>query len=132
MNAKFADWTEWREFKDVDLQQSFVLSWELTNESLRVDVDLFICPNHPFYESPRPAESGCFRPAHIVFPFCSQVTEKSAQPTGDLEDAVKTLASGKIEGLRRISDGRYEMSGQFGVIYIVAERPMIRLQDPTI
>lgn len=131
MSVDFADWTEWREFKDVDLNQSFVLSWELTNGSLRVDVDLFICPNHPFYEPPRPSERACYRPAHIEFTSCTSVSESGVQASDSLADVVGALVGGQIKGLRRVIDGRYQMSGRFGTVDIVAERPMIRLQDPT-
>jgi len=55
MTDDTTDWTDLREFKSVDLTQSFVLSWSTESESLLVDVDLFLCPDHTFFEKPRPA-----------------------------------------------------------------------------
>ena len=50
------DWRMLREFAAVDLTQSYVLSWHMESETLFVDVDLFLTPEHPFFEEPRPAD----------------------------------------------------------------------------
>ena len=67
-DATTVSWRQLREFADVDLTQSFVLSWHLDGEMLVVDVDLYLEPEHPFYEPPRPAEKACIRPAVVEFP----------------------------------------------------------------
>ena len=64
------DWRQLREFAGVDLTQSFVLSWKSQADTLSIDIDLFLCAEHPFYERPRPAEKVCIRPACIDFPWC--------------------------------------------------------------
>ncbi len=67
MNEPYAavDWTELREFAAVDLAQSFALSWYVETGTLMLDIDLFLTPEHPFYEKPRPREKVCIRPAII-------------------------------------------------------------------
>ncbi|MGI9236896.1 MAG: hypothetical protein ACR2QZ_05835, partial [Woeseiaceae bacterium] len=55
------EWTQLREFADVDLTRSYVLSWHVDADTLYVDVDVFLMPEHPFYEKPRPAEKVCIR-----------------------------------------------------------------------
>ena len=40
----------------VDLAKSFILSWHVEAETLVIDIDLYLEPEHPFYETPRPAE----------------------------------------------------------------------------
>ena len=72
MNAESRDidWRQLREFADVDLEGSFVLSWASEAGALMIDVDVLLLPEHPFYEPPRPAEKQCIRPALIEFPFC--------------------------------------------------------------
>ena len=126
------NWKELREFRAVELTQSFVLSWEADGGSLHIDLDLCLGPEHAFYERPRPKERACYRPAVLEFPYCSRL--QSAMAGGDAT-AVATvaagLAGGRISGLRLIDDGRYEMSGAFGKVEIHAERPILRLRELT-
>jgi hypothetical protein len=54
MRENPTNWTELREFRAVDLLQSFVLSWHAESGSLQIDLDLYLCPEHAFFERPRP------------------------------------------------------------------------------
>ena len=131
MTDDVTDWRELREFSAVDLTKSFVLSWGTESESLLIDLDLFLCPDHAFYEKPRPTEKACFRPAFLEFPFCSGIKsgadEGGSQP---VSEAVQALMHGAISGLRRVGDGHYEITGGFGQVEIDAERPILRLKSP--
>ena len=49
-------WRQLREFADVDLTRSFVLSWHVDADTLVIDVDLCLESQHPFYEKPPPAD----------------------------------------------------------------------------
>ncbi len=121
------DWRKLREFAAVDLTQSYVLSWHIESETLFVDVDLFLTPEHPFFEKPRPAEKACIRPAFIEFPYCEGLGLE--QSTDDnLQATANGLDHGSIEGFRRLTDGRYEISGEFGNVMVSAERPLLRLK----
>lgn len=124
------NWTELREFAAVDLEQSFILAWELEEESLLIELDLFLLPEHTFYEKPRPAEGACFRPAVIEFSYCTQIAEAGKDGGDSVADSLESLHSGRIEGLRRIGDGQYEITGGFGTVRIAAERPLLRLKGP--
>ncbi len=121
------NWTELREFRAVDLVQSFVLSWDVDADSLRIDLDLSLLPDHAFYEEPRPKETACFRPAILEFP---QFTEAVDAIDGGEIDAVTRLPHGQISGLQLIADGEYELSGEFGAVRVFAERPILRLKGP--
>ncbi len=123
------DWRKLREFAAVDLKQSFILSWHVESETLMIDVDLFLTPEHTFYEKPRPAEKVCIRPAIIEFPFCDGVTVDGIADV-ELADVVAGLRNGAIEGLQRHEDGRYEINGEFGTVFVSAERPLLRLKGP--
>lgn len=125
-----ADWREIREFAGVDLTRSFVLVWELESETLVVDIDLFLTPEHPFYEKPRRSENACIRPAVIEFPFCDRIESDGMSADTDPAAVVSELGHGAIEGLRRLVDGRYEVKGEFGTVMIDAERPILRLKGP--
>ncbi len=95
-----------------------------------VDMDLFLTPEHPFYEEPRPAERVCIRPAVIEFPLCEGIESDKMQANTDPTAVVPQLGHGAIDGARRLADGRYEISGAFGVVLIDAERPVMRLKGP--
>jgi hypothetical protein len=127
MSDDVTDWKEFREFTAVDLEQSFVVAWRAEGESLLIDLDLLLSPEHAFYEKPRPAEGACFRQAVIEFPSCTQIIEPGKDSGGKLADAIESLDAGRVAGLRRAGDGYYEITGEFGTVGIHAERPLLRL-----
>jgi len=130
-NENTTDWRKLREFAGIDLEQSFILSWDYESGTLLADVDLYLTPEHPFYEKPRPAEKVCIRSAVVEFPFCEKVlVDNNAGNDYDVSprDAVVGLGLGAIHGLRRVADGRYEISGEFPSILIHAERPLLRIE----
>lgn len=93
-----------------------------------IDIDVFLTDEHPFYEKPRPAEKVCIRPAIIEFRFCDELTVGGKG--GDVAAVAAGLGHGAIEGLRRHQDGRYEINGEFGNVFVTAERPLLRLKGP--
>ena len=123
------DWRMLREFAAVDLTQSYVLSWHMESETLFVDVDLFLTPEHPFFEEPRPAEKVCIRPAFIEFPYCEGLGLEHSSDE-NLHATANGLDHGSIEGFRRLADGRYEISGEFGNVLVNSDRPLLRLKGP--
>ena len=128
--ADLDDTTEWRqlrEFADVDLESSFVLSWHLESKALYVDIDLFLMPAHPFYEKPRPAEKVCIRPACIEFPVCEALV-RDGKADDDIAETAGGLGHGAISTFRRRAGGRYEISGEFGTVFVDAERPLLKLK----
>lgn len=127
-DAATVSWRQLREFADVDLTRSFVLSWHVEGEALIIDVDLFLEPEHPFYETPRPAEKVCIRPATIEFAYCDEL--RSADVTGgEVTEIAGKLGHGAIRDLVVLDDGRYAISGEFGTVSLVAERPLLRLKS---
>lgn len=124
------DWRVLREFAAVDLTQSFVLSWHLEGATLCIDIDVQLTPDHPFYEEPRPAEKVCIRPALIEFPYARTIESDGVSASQDVTEAITALGLGAISGLRRLADGCYELEGEFGVVSIASERPILRLKRP--
>ena len=130
MNNDTTPWQELREFASVDLAESFALTWQFTSGELLIDMDLFLCPTHPFYEKPRPSQGACFRPAEIQFPECTALNGvRSDVPDADIANIASAVGSGKISDLQRIGEGLYRLSGEFGDIEISAERPILRLKE---
>lgn len=126
MSSDTTDWKQLREFAGVDIVRSYALSWKVESSSLVVDLDLLLQEEHPFFEQPRPAEKGCFRPAFLEFPQC---TRTSAAGTDCTDKEVSAINPGKISGLRRNGEGKYEISGDFGEVVIHSDRPLLRLKD---
>ena len=123
------DWQQLREFKGVDLTGSFVLSWHLERALLRLDVDLSLLPQHPFYEAPRRPGRACYHAAFLEFPACTSLARHDAGGDGrPLTAAAGELGPGRIEALRRTSEGGYEIHGAFGEIAIRSDRPLLRLK----
>ena len=121
------DWSELREFRGVELASSFVLSWHAEGDTLVIDLDLCLEPAHPFYETPRPAERACIRPAFLEFPCCDEVGTTAGE-SGAPQDMIRQLGLGAITGLRLLDEGCYEIAGEFGTVSVIAERPILRLK----
>ena len=129
MSQNTTDWTELREFRAVELTESFVLSWEVDAGDLHIDLDLCLLPDHAFYEKPRPREKACIHAALLRFPALSRLVVGSQDLVrASPDETAAALRSGRITGLRRIGDGRYEMQGTFGTVEIHAQRPILRLK----
>jgi len=123
-------WQELREFAAVDLTESFVLSWQLDASALLIDLDLFLCPEHSFYEEPRPSQGGCFRAAEIEFPDCISLTDAGGKnESSQIVEIAAALGIGKIHDLRCLREGEYRISGKFGDINISANRPILRIKS---
>ena len=93
---------------------------------LVIDVDLYLEPGHPFYETPRPAEVHCIRPAFIEFPYCDELS--TAAGGGEVAEIAEELGIGAISDLVVLDESRYAISGEFGTVSVVAERPILRLK----
>ena len=124
------DWRKLREFACVDLTQSFILSCAVESETLVIEIDLFLTPEHPFYEKPRPAQRACIRPAVIEFPYCESIAVDGVALDAGFADVTDRIGHGAIDGLCRHAGGGYEISGEFGKLLVDAERPILRLKNP--
>jgi len=128
-DSQSINWRQLREFADVDLTRSFVLSWHIEGEALVIDIDLFLEPDHPFYERPRPAEKACIRPATIEFPYCEDV-RLVGKADSEVSDIIEKFGHGAIIDLSVPNDSRYAITGEFGTVSLSAERPILRLRGP--
>jgi len=124
------DWRQLREFAAVDLTESFLLSCTVEYGTLFVDVDLYLDPEHPFYEKPRPKQKVCNRPAVIEFPYCEAITVDGISVDAGPAEVARRIGHGAITGFRRLADARYELLGEFGALLIESERPLLRLKGP--
>lgn len=99
----------------------------MRNTTLAIEIDLFLLPEHPFYEVPRPAEKVCIRPAILEFPHCDAL--RAGDDSRTPADVVGDLRLGAIDGLKRMDEGPFEIDGEFGTVVIDAERPILRFTN---
>lgn len=111
----------------IEISKSYVLSWATEAESLLIDADLLLAPDHPAFEEPRPSEKLCYRPAWIEFPWCTAV--QTGDRAGSAAEIVAMLRTGKINSLCAAGEGSWELAGEFGVVVIRSEAPMVRLKN---
>ena len=129
MSGDTTNWTELREFFGVDITRSFALSWQFERSSLLIDLDLYLKAEHPYYEEPRPAEKACFRAAFLEFPECTGASKAGVDAIDMDPDVISGIAPGAIAGLMRTGEGRYEISGDFGVVNISSDRPLLKIKN---
>ncbi len=113
-----ADWDEFLDLSGVNLEQSYLLALRQQDGNTLLELDVQLTSEHPLFEPPRPAESGCYRPAELIF----SATTKLLAPKTD------TL-SGQINHIVATGDGQYTVEGDFGKIIIASETPFLRLTE---
>jgi len=55
------DWYDMEEFRGVDLNDSWVLSWEETEDNLVFQIEASLWPGHPKYTEPPKSDWTCYR-----------------------------------------------------------------------
>ena len=117
-------WRELRTFDGINLDRSFVVSWGKEGDTITLELDLVLDRTHPFYETPRPAERECFRQGKVLFPFCSRVNGHDTKEFDPL-----SLTVGRIVELRELTEGEYEINGEFGKVIVESEEPAVELHS---
>lgn len=112
------DWTELSEFKGIDLNDSFVLSWNQTNDKVEINLEASIWPQSAYYSKPKSNEYTCYRRATLTILGAVEVTGllpmDAVKPTIDPDG---TEDYGNIDSLRQSSNG-YSIAGEFGIVQI--------------
>lgn len=112
------DWTELEIFKGIDLNDSFVLGWSNSKDSLTFDIEASIWPDSEHYSDPKPGEYTCYKPATIKF-----YDVVSIEGIKALTDVIGTQGPdgstdyGNIDSLFATKSG-FELSGEFGKVQI--------------
>ena len=111
-------WKEIEIFKGIDLNDSFVLSWNQVGNELTFELEVSIWPESKHYESPKKGEYTCYKPASLLFKDIKeikgllQMNEVAAQ-----SDLTGEKDYGNIEHLEKNKEG-YTVDGEFGSIQI--------------
>lgn len=112
------NWTDRPEFRGIDLNDSFVLAWELNSDRLAFDLEASIWPESPHYERPKPNEHTCYRRAQLIFEgFISVNGLKNMDQVEGHIDPDGTMDFDCIEELDETESG-FRITGEFGSVAI--------------
>lgn len=110
-------WHELVIFKGIDLNDSFVQSWKQgqTKEGEFILFKLLasIWPESPFYETPKPEEYTCYKPAVLHFRHCKSIV--GLQPITSVRSTLDpdgTIDYGNIDALS-VTENGYDVVGDF-------------------
>lgn len=105
-----------------------MLSWVLTGDTLRLEVDLVLLPMHALYEKPRPSQTSCMRAAVIEFPVIEALTIDGEAKADVLPGKVfSALQPGLLQSMIVKDEGHYVLDGEFGTVAFQSERPVLRI-----
>ena len=108
-------------FDGVDLEDSWVLGWRFDSASnqLIFDLEVSLWQGHQHYAKPLPGHWTCYKRGRLVFEQVSKVEGllpmESVKYTVDPDGSIDY---GNIEGLRKISDDKYNFEGDFGEVSV--------------
>ena len=107
-----------KEFEGIDLNDSFVLSWEQIGNHIIFNLEASIWPESKHYSMPKPDEYTCYKPARLVFGGVSDVSGLSAmENTRSTFDPDNEVDYGNIDDLVKTSEG-FLVYGDFGEVVI--------------
>jgi hypothetical protein len=117
-NRLSMDWTELTVFKGIDLNDSFILSWNQTSDKVEINLEASIWPQSAYYIKPKSNEHTCYRRATLTILGAVRVTGllpmDTVKPTTD-PDGTKDY--GSIDSLTQSPNG-YCIAGEFGLVQI--------------
>ena len=107
--------------EDILLEDTFVLSWDQSGDSLAFNVVASLLQSHPDASPPAPGEWACYRTGVLRFSGVTSVrgllAQESVIPTADADGSVDY---GTIDSLALAGPGEYRIAGEFGVVTVAA------------
>ncbi|WP_294043196.1 hypothetical protein [Thiolapillus sp.] len=116
--SKYYDWDS---FKNIYLEDSFVLGIEESDNQMSFIVEMVLTENHPMYSSRHKDEQYCYKKGKIIFQDVKSVKwlNKNTRPFTDADDSEDY---GNIDFFQLSSDG-YHLSGDWGEVIIKSSPP---------
>lgn len=115
-------WSEIDIFRNIDLQDSFVIGWKCSDETFFVDMEASLWPGHPDYEAPMKDEHTCYKKARLLFRKPSNIEGLLSIDQIDANEVTEgeILDYDTIESFE-IGDGRFRLVGAFGDVTLSAD-----------
>ncbi len=114
------------EFKDVLLEDSFVIGIKESEFEISFSTELVLLENHLMHKSPKIGERYCYQDADIIFGNVRH-TEWLEKSNSGFTDANGNVDYGNIDTFQFSSRGYY-LEGDWGRIIISSDTPTIRYQ----
>lgn len=105
-------------FKGIDLNNSFVLNWNHTNDHLSFELEVSIWPESEYYTAPKKNEYTCYRKAILEFLGVRTISGlKAKEAVKSTTDPDGSIDYGNIDYLKSV-DGSFLVGGDFGSVTI--------------
>ncbi len=114
------------EFKDVLLEDSFVIGIKESEVEISFSSELVLRENHPMHRPPKIGEQHCYQDADIIFSNVRHI-EWLEKNNSSFTDANGSVDYGNIDIFQFSSKGYY-LEGDWGRIRISSDTPTIRYQ----
>ena len=117
------------ELKGIMLEDSWVLSWATRDDSLFIEVEFSLWPEHPQYQQPKTDEWTCYLKGNLIFEGISLM-----HGLRDLHDVTPTITPdgekdyGNIDSLEEVASGEFAISGDFGDVHINCRNLKIEIE----
>ncbi|NEC92611.1 hypothetical protein [Streptomyces sp. SID12501] len=115
-------------FKNVSLEDSYVLDIAVHPGVLTLRLDLLLLPGHPEYLPPLPGERACFRQARVVFSSVRDLHWAGQSVIKPAIDASGSADFGSVDSLSSLHGG-YKILGDWGEIILRSDAPSLSI-DP--
>lgn len=113
-------WEEMDAFQCVDLTDTFVFSWVVSERTLTFEVLASLWPGHPHYEVPPSSDYTCYRKAKLEFLGLTRIDEiAEMSDVTEAIDADGTNDYGCFDFLGHDGKNGYLVVGEFGEINLV-------------
>ena len=111
-----SNYYQWDGFKDIYLEDSFVLNFSESGRQVSFTMEIVLTEKHPMYFPPQKDEQYCYKRGKIVFQGLKTVKwlTKNIRP---FTDADNNEDYGNIDSFRLTSEG-YHLSGDWGEVII--------------
>jgi hypothetical protein len=105
-------------FQGIDLNDSYVLSWELASSRLVFHLEVSIWPESKYYAPPKPNEYTCYRKGTLSFENLISLSGlQSMTETVSSTDSQGEIDFGNIDDLESTESG-FSVYGDFGEVNI--------------
>jgi hypothetical protein len=115
-------------FDGVDIEDSIVLGWALSDNGLAIQLEVSLLPEHAEYAKSPPEERGCFKRGELLFPLPRDVMGLKAQqdvvPSGE-EAGMPDYDT--FHCLRLLGPDRFYVEGEFGEVQLTSAWPTLIL-----
>ena len=112
------DWRKLKEFEGIDLNDSFVLEWQSSEDELVLSIEASIWPSSQHYEEPKENEYTCYKKAQLFFSKCKSIAGIKAMAQAEsITDLDGSIDYGNIDSLTKTDEG-FNLIGEFGNVQI--------------